>query len=178
MRVTPQWHVCKKHVFYSGLRLSSVRSRQLLLFPRFPQYNDVTVSSAVYVCRRWWWIEWLKLSPPGRSIKNVITKFNDYWMMGSPKNCFCIYCSAPGLSSHWQQNRKDYFHMQSTASSQHKHVSTIYRQSQVIHRDILEPKLFCSTRAGVATSIETCTGSNIVKLLNTYCVYVENTYVH
>lgn len=52
-------------------------------------------------------------------------------------------------------------------------VSTIYRQSQVINRDILEPKLFCSTRAGVATSIETCTRSNIVKLLNTYCVYVE-----
>lgn len=67
--------------------------------------------------------------------------------------------------------------MQPTASSQHEHVSTLYRQSQVIHRDILEPKLFCSTRAGVATSIETCTRSNIVKLLNTYCVYVEKKHM-
>lgn len=93
--------------------------------------------------------------------------------MGSPKNSFVIYCSAPDLLTNWQQNCRDYFYMQSTASSQHKHVSTIYRQSQVINRDILEPKLFCSMRAGVATSIETCTRSNIVKLLNTYCVYVE-----
>lgn len=46
------------------------------------------------------------------------------------------------------------------------------------NRDILEPKLFCSTRAGVATSIETCTMSNIVKLLNTYCVYLEKKHTY